>query len=77
MKDLFDFKFFKTLVTQNHDSAFNKVFSLRQAVNCSLRLFENSNEQKCIFVKDFQRQFNINFFILKFSIANLAAFQTK
>ena len=69
--------FFKPLVTQNHDTVFNKGFYQRQAVNCSLRLIENSYDQKCIFVKDFQRQFNINIFILKFSIVNLATFHTK
>ena len=47
------------------------------AVNCSLRLFENTYDQKCIFVKEFQSQININFFILKFSIVNLAVFQIK
>ena len=52
MKNLFAYRFFKTLVTQNHNSAFNKGFYRRQAVNCSMR-FENSYDQKCIFVKDF------------------------
>ena len=48
-----------------------------------MKLFENSYDQKYIFVKDFQMQFNIIFFILKFSIVNLAfsskqdRFQTK
>ena len=50
----------KSLVTKNH-KAFSKHFYLRQAVNCSLWLFENSYDQKYIFVKDFQRQFNTFF----------------
>ena len=33
MKNLFDFRFFKTLVTQNHNSAFKNGFYLRQAVH--------------------------------------------
>ena len=37
--------FFKTSVTQNHNSAFNKGFYLRQAVSCSLPLDE---KEKCI-----------------------------
>ena len=41
--------FFKTLVTQNLNLSFTKGFFLRQAVNCSLKLFENSYDQKCIF----------------------------
>ena len=71
MKNLVDFRFFKNLVTQNHNSAFNKGFYIRQEVKCLLRLFENSYDQKYIFA-DFPRQFNINFFILTFSIVNLA-----
>ena len=71
------YSFAKTLLTQNLSWAFNKGFCLRQVVNCLLRLFENSYNQKCVFVKDFQRQFNINFFILMFSIINFVAFQTK
>ena len=55
----FYFSFFNTLVTQNYNMAVNKGFHLRQAVNCSLWFFENSYRQKCIFVKDFQRQFKI------------------
>ena len=45
-----------------------------QAVKCSLRLSGDSYDQKYIFVKYFQRQFNIR--QGKFSINNLVAFQT-
>ena len=41
-----------------------------------MRLFENSYDQKYMFVEDFQKPFNISFFILRFSIINLALFQT-
>ena len=51
-KTFLTFGFFKTLVTQNYNWAFNKSFYLRQAVICSLRLFENSYNEKYIFVED-------------------------
>ena len=67
--------FFLILVSQNNNSAFNRGFYLMQAVKCSLRLSGDSYDQKYIFVKYFQRQFNIR--QGKFSINNLVAFQTK
>ena len=68
--------FFKKLLTQNYNAAFNKGFYPKQTINCSLRLFEHSYDQKYI-CKVFQKQFNISFFILKFPIVNLAACQAK
>ena len=68
--------FFKTLVTQNDNLAFNKGFYLRQAVIFSLRLFENSYDQKYMFVEDLQWEFDIRFVVLKFSV-NLVLFQTR
>ena len=53
--------FLKTLVTQNHNSAFNKGFYLKQAVNCSLSLLEKSYDQKYIFVTDFKDNLTPNF----------------
>ena len=67
--------FFLILVSQNNNSAFNRGFYLMQAVKCSLRLSGDSYDQKYIFVKYFQRQFNVR--QGKFSINNLVAFQTK
>ena len=75
MKNFFGFSFFLILVIQNNNSAFNRGFYLMQAVKCSLRLSGDSYNQKYIFVKYFQRQFNIR--QGKFSINNLVAFQTK
>ena len=46
--------FFKKLLTQNYNAAFNKGFYPKQAINCSLRLFEHSYDQKYIFVKFFK-----------------------
>ena len=54
VKNLFDFMFFKKLLTQNYNAAFNKGFYPKQAINCSLRLFEHSYDQKYIFVKFFK-----------------------
>ena len=51
VKNLFDFMFFKNLLTQNYNAAFNKSFYPKQAINCSLRLFELSYDQKYKFVK--------------------------
>ena len=76
MKNFFAFSFFKKiLVSQNNNSAFNRGFYLMQAVKCSLRLSGDSYDQKYIFVKYSQRQFNIR--QVKFSINNLVAFRTK
>ena len=55
------------------DTAFNKKFYVRQAVNCLLELFVNSYPLKCIFAKDFHTQFNISFVILKFSVINFVS----
>ena len=39
-KTFLNLSFFKTLVTQNHNSFFNKGFYLRQEVDCSVRLLK-------------------------------------
>ena len=75
MKNVIGFSFFLILVSRNNNSVFNRGFYLMQAVNCSLRLSGDSYDQKYIFAKYFQRQFNVR--QGKFSVNNLVAFQTK
>ena len=87
MKNLFDFTFVKKIKkkkSQNHNTAFNKGY---QRLTRSKQLNVHCGYLKTVMITNvyckrckmpmFHRQFNISFFILKFSIVNLAAFQTK
>ena len=64
--------FLKTLVTQNHNSAFNKGFNLRQAVNSSLSLFENKIWSEMYICKRFSRAIKVSEYPQKLKILKVA-----